>query len=143
MEVWGVMKIRVTLYIRIMVFMWIGIIALNIGTIKILSANKQFLAFLVPGFIVIFVSAIFNCVYLYSIYKDFITLTVDSIIVNYGFKKKILNLCNISSVQYNKNNMIFYMTDETKKRISISFISKGDELALYKFLETNSIRIIT
>jgi len=143
MEVWGVMKIKVTSYVIIMAFMWIGIVALNIGTIKILSNNKQFLAFLPPMFIVIFVSAIFNCVYLYSIYKDFITLTVDSIIVNYGFKKKILNLCNISSVQYNKNNMIFNMTDETKKRISISFISKGDELALYKFLETNSIRITT
>jgi hypothetical protein len=143
MEVWCVMKIKATSYVLIMAFMWIGVVALNIGAIKILSSNRQFLIFMAPMFIVIFVSAIFNCVYLYSIYKDFITLTTDSIIVNYGFKKKVLNLCSINSVQYNKNNMIFYTTDGAKKRISISFISKGDELALYKFLEANLIRITT
>lgn len=137
------MKIKAHLFVLIMAVVSIGILGVNIGIIKILSNNKQFLTHLTPFFIIIIAGVIFNFVYLIRIYKDFITLTGNSIIINYGFKKKVLSLSNIRSVHYNKNNMLFYMTDGTKSRISMSFINKGDEIALYKFLETNSIRITT
>lgn len=135
------MKIKSPLYVSIMSVVVIGILGVSIGIIKMIFNNKQSLTHLTPFFIIIFAGVIFNCVYLVRIYKDFITLTDSSIIINHGFRKKVINLCNIESVHYNKNSMICYMADGSKNRIETAFIKKSDEMALYKFLEKNSIRI--
>lgn len=111
----------------------------------ILSKNLSFLIIVAPLIILTFIGAIVNSITWYMLYKDFLTLTDNSIIQNCGiiFKKKILNLSDIKTVKYNKNNMIFRMNNGNKKRISLSFINKGDEILLYNFLITNSINIVT
>jgi hypothetical protein len=91
----------------------------NILMIKILANNKQFLTYLAPFFITIFAVVVFNCVYLFRVYKDYISLTDNSIIINYGFKKKVVSLSNIGSVNYSKNSIICNMIDGSQNRIDI------------------------
>lgn len=81
-------KIKQPLYVLTMTIVVTGILAVNIFMIKMLANNKQFLTYLVPFFIIIFAVLILNCVYLIRLYKDYITLTDNGIIINYGFKKK-------------------------------------------------------
>jgi hypothetical protein len=89
-----------------------------------------------------FILSIINSIKFYSIYKDFLTITDDRIVVNYGLKtnKKMISFSEVKSVKYNKNNMIFCMNDGKKRRIWLGFVNKGDEIALYSFLKEHSIR---
>lgn len=139
------MKIKMSSNILIVSFISIILAIMCIIQIMILSKNLSFLIIVAPLIILTFIGAIVNSITWYMLYKDFLTLTDNSIIQNCGiiFKKKILNLSDIKTVKYNKNNMIFLMNNGNKKRISLSFISKGDEIILYNFLTTNSINIVT
>lgn len=139
------MKIKMSSNILIVSFISIILAIMCIIQIMILSKNLSFLIIVAPLIILTFIGAIVNSITWYMLYKDFLTLTDNSIIQNCGiiFKKKILNLSDIKTVKYNKNNMIFRMNNGNKKRISLSFINKGDEILLYNFLITNSINIVT
>lgn len=138
------MKIKMSSTVLVIAFLWIVIAILNIGVILILHANKSFLVVIAPLLVISILLAIFNSINLFKVYKDFITITDANIIINNGLirKKKALNLSDIKNVKYNRNNMIFYMNDGRKKIISLTYISKGDEITLYKFLSSNSIKII-
>ncbi|MBW9157297.1 hypothetical protein [Clostridium tagluense] len=139
------MKIKMSSTILIVAFIWIIVAVMCIVQIMILSKNPSFLIIVAPIIILTFAGAIVNSINFYMLYKDFLTLKKDSIIENCGlvFKKKVLNLSDIKNVKYNKNSMIFYMMNGRKKRISLLFISKSDEIVFYNFLTTNSINIVT
>ncbi|MCB2298474.1 hypothetical protein [Clostridium tagluense] len=139
------MKIKMSSTILIVAFIWIIVAVMCIVQIMILSKNPSFLIIVAPIIILTFAGAIVNSINFYMLYKDFLTLKKDNIIENCGlvFKKKVLNLSDIKNVKYNKNSMIFYMMNGRKKRISLLFISKSDEIVLYNFLTTNSINIVT
>ncbi|MBZ9686785.1 hypothetical protein G9F72_010655 [Clostridium estertheticum] len=139
------MKIKMSSNILIVAFIWIIVAVMCIVQIMILSKNPSFLIIVAPIIILTFAGAIVNSINFYMLYKDFLTLKKDSIIENCGliFKKKALNLSDIKNVKYNKNSMIFYMMNGRKKRISLLFISKSDEIVFYNFLTTNSINIVT
>jgi len=99
---------------------------------------------LAPMLIIIFLLAVFNIINLFMVYKDFLTLTENSIVINYGLisKKKVLNISEIKNVKYHKSIMAFNMINGTRKSISLTFISKGDEIAIYEYLMSKSISII-
>ena len=139
------MKIKMSSNILIVSFISIILAIMCIIQIMMLSKSPSFLIIVAPLIILTFIGSIVNSITWYMLYKDFLTLTDNSIIQNCGiiFKKKILNLSDIKTVKYNKNNMIFLMNNGNKKHISLSFISKGDEIILYNFLTTNSINIVT
>ncbi|MBU3129546.1 hypothetical protein [Clostridium tagluense] len=139
------MKIKMSSTILIVALIWIIVAVMCIVQIMILSKNPSFLIIVAPIIILTFAGAIVNSINFYMLYKDFLTLKKDSIIENCGlvFKKKVLNLSDIKNVKYNKNSMIFYMMNGRKKRISLLFISKSDEIVFYNFLTTNSINIVT
>lgn len=139
------MKIKMTSNALIIAFLSVIVIILNIVLILILRSNESFLATISPVIIVIFILSIFNIINLVNVYKDFLTLTDDSIVVNYGllYKKRIFKLSDIKNVKYNKNNMVFHITNGKIKKISLTFVSKGDEIALYKFLISKSISVVT
>ena len=139
------MKIKMSSNILIVAFIWIIVAVMCIVQIMILSKNPSFLIIVAPIIILTFAGAIVNSINFYMLYKDFLTLKKDSIIENCGliFKKKVLNLSDIKNVKYYKNSMVFYMMNGRKKRISLLFISKSDEIVFYNFLTTNSINIVT
>lgn len=139
------MKIKMSSNSLIVSFISIILAIMCIIQIVMFSKNLSFLIIVAPLIILTFIGAIVNSITWYMLYKDFLTLTDSSIIQNCGiiFKKKTLNLSDIKTVKYNKNNMIFRMNNGNKNRISLSSISKGDEILLYNFLTTNSINIVT
>lgn len=144
------MKIKMSSNVLIIVFLWIIVAIINlgmIGMILIFGITEFFLAVLVSMSSITFVGAVFNSINYFMVYKDFLTLTKGSIIVNVGLvrKKKILNLADIRNIKYNKNRnrIIFYMTDGIKESISLLCITKGDKIMIYEFLTSNSINVIT
>jgi hypothetical protein len=113
--------------------------------ILILGITKYFLTVFIVIWTITFVGAVFNSINYFMVYKDFLTLAEDSIIVNDGLvrKKKKLNLADIRNIKYNKNRIIFYMTDGIKESISLLWITNGDKIMIYEFLTSNSINVIT
>jgi presenilin-like A22 family membrane protease len=138
-----IMKIKLSANVLWLAFLWIIVAILNILTVVILCNQISFLVVIAPMIIIVFVLSIFNSLNIFSVYKDFINLTDDSISINYGLilKKKVLYVSDIKGVMYGKNNMIFYMNSGKTRRISLLFISKGDEIALYKFLTEHNINV--
>jgi hypothetical protein len=139
------MKIKMLPSAFIVALLWVVPVILSIFTIIILRENKSFLVVLSPMMIIIIVLSVFNIVNLLSVHNDFVVISQNSITVNYGltYNKKELLLNDIGKVKYSKNNMIFYMNNGSKRNLSLTFISKGDEMVIYKFLTSNSINIVT
>ncbi|MEG0775323.1 hypothetical protein [Clostridium sp.] len=138
------MKIKMLPTAFIVALLWIVQVILNIFAIIILRENKSFLIVLSPMIIILIVLSVFNIVNFLNIYNDFVTISQNSIIVNYGlvYKKKELLLTDICKVKYSRSNITFYMSNGTKRNLSLTFISKGDEMEIYKFLTSNSINIV-
>lgn len=138
------MKIRMTSNVLAIAFLWIAVVMFNIASIIILWANRSFIAVLAPMLAITIFLSIFNVINLLSVYKDFLALTDESIVINSGLigKKKTLKLSDIKSVKYNKNRMVFYMTNGAKKSISLAFISKRDEIAIYNYLLSRLVIIV-
>jgi hypothetical protein len=130
--------------VLVIAFLWIVVVMLNIASIIILWANRSFLAVIAPMLAITIFLSIFNAINLLKVYKDFLALTDESIVINSGLigKKKTLKLSDIKSVKYGKNKMIFYMTNGAKKSISLAFISKRDEIAIYNYLLSKSVNIV-
>lgn len=139
------MKIKMAPNAYIIALLWIIPVILSIFTIIILRENKSFLIVLSPMMIIIIILSMFNIVNFLNVYNDFVTISQNSISVNYGlvYKKKELLLTDIGEVKYNKNNITFYMINGTKSNLSLMFISKGDEIKIYKFLTSKSVNIAT
>lgn len=135
------MKIKMSSSILIVSFICIIVAIMCIVQFMILFDS---LLIVLPIIILAFAGAIVNSINFYTLYKDFLTLRHDSILENRGliFKKIVLNLSDIKNVKYNRNSMIFYMTNGNKRHISLLYISKSDELVLYNFLTINSISIV-
>jgi hypothetical protein len=138
------MKIKLSANVLWFAFLWIIVAIMNILIISILCKYISFLVVVAPMILIVFILSIVSCLNIFSVYKDFIRLTDSSISVNYGLilKEKVLNISDIKSVKYSKNNMNFYMNSGKTRRISLSFINKSDEIKLYKFLEEHNVDVI-
>jgi hypothetical protein len=137
------MEIKLSSNVLILALLWIIVAILNIAMIVILRTHISFFAVIGPMIIIVIVLSVFNSINIFNVYKNFLTLTEDAIFVNFGLilKKKALNLSEINYVIYSKNNMNFYMNSGKKRRISLYFMSKGDEMTLYKFLIEHNINV--
>lgn len=138
------MKISASSNAMIISFVWIFVAIINLALLIMASSIPSFFIVIALPILLSFILAIINSIKFYSINKDFLTVTDDRIIVNYGLKinKKMIIFSEVKSVEYNKNNMIFCMNDGKKRRIWLGFVNKGDEIALYSFLKEHSIHFI-
>ncbi|MDF2547145.1 MAG: hypothetical protein K0R93_2043 [Anaerosolibacter sp.] len=136
------MKINASANAIIISFVWILAAIINLALLIMVSSIPSFFIVIALPILLSFILSIINSIKFYSIYKDFLTITDDRIVVNYGLKtnKKMISFSEVKSVKYNKNNMIFCMNDGKKRRIWLGFVNKGDEIALYSFLKEHSIR---